>query len=174
MKNLNNFILEKLIIGKNIIHDNVKKYIKRMMDNINYDEIYDQANSIEDLAINFNKQNNSEDIAITIFNVPSKKYENLLAINIPEYSPNCYLPDIIYKYGNVFIFRGNKIRACIHANVFLPPNNITNNLIKKFKYPKDPPFKIYYVAIYPSSKYYKFTDKQTLILDPNTNNWEIH
>ncbi len=171
MKNLNNFILEKLIIGKNIIHDNIKKYIRIMMKDINYNEIYDQANSIDDLVDNFNKQNNSEDTAITIFNVPSK-YENLLAINIPEYSKDCNLPDIIYKYGNVFIFRGNKIRACIHANIFPPPKNITNNLIKKFKYPKDPPFKIYYVAIYPSSKYYKFIDKQTLILDPNTNKWE--
>ena len=73
MKNLNNFILEKLIIGKNIIHDNIKKYIKIMMDNVNYDEIYDQANSIDDLANNFNKQKNSEDTAITIFNVPFLK-----------------------------------------------------------------------------------------------------
>ena len=171
MKNLNNFILEKLIIGKNIIHDNIKKFIRIMMKDINYDEIYDQANSIDDLANNFNKQNHSEDTAISIFNVPSK-YENLLAINIPEYSTNCNLADIIFKYGNVFIFHDNKIRACIHVNVFLNSKDITNNLIKKFKYPKDPPFKIYYLAIYPLKKYYKFIDKQILISDPNTNNWE--
>ena len=140
MKNINNYILERLHINKDSMKatsDSFKLDIcEQIMNNINWDEIsVAYSGVIREFADNFNKQdtplsNKYQAVSIFDLDVFHTEYKDLkIGIDIAKLRETYHLVKFIKEHGNLIIFDSNK-EPILYINIFIE-NNIYINIKEK-------------------------------------------